>query len=158
MNPSLRILAPSGPPVEYELDMSRVRLGREAGNDIVIALPQVSAAHLVLHREADGGYRLVDLDSTNGTRVNGRSVTEVALRDGDEILIGRVVAATYSHRVTASALTPAGPSAGPPSVPVARPVAVAPLRRPGAGLPPSRPPLKIASPAPSGGRKPEGGG
>lgn len=157
MNPLFRILAPSGPPVEYELDVDRVRLGREAGNDIVVALPQVSAVHLELRREPDGGYRLIDLDSTNGTRVNGRAVTDVVLRDGDEILIGRVVAAIYTHSV-AVATRVEEPRPPAPSASVAKPVAVAPLRRPGAAnLPPSRPPLKIASPTPPGGRKPGGG-
>ena len=39
-------------------------------------------------RPSDSGYVLVDLGSTNGTKVNGQRVTERELHDGDTITFG----------------------------------------------------------------------
>jgi pSer/pThr/pTyr-binding forkhead associated (FHA) protein len=53
---------------------------------------QVEAAqHAILARVADS-YRLKDLHSTNGTQVNGVSITDTELKDGDKIRFGSVVA------------------------------------------------------------------
>src|SRR4051812_47016767 len=60
-------------------------------NHIVIDDPAVSAQHAIIARSANS-YRLQDLHSTNGTRVNGLPVTEVELKDGDKILFGSVAA------------------------------------------------------------------
>ena len=38
-----------------------------------------------------GGFTLVDLASTNGTKVNGRIVGEHVLQNGDEVLFGETV-------------------------------------------------------------------
>ncbi len=66
-------------------------IGRASLNHIVIDNPRVSAQHAIIARSADS-YRLQDLHSTNGTRVNGRPVKEVELKDGDKILFGSVAA------------------------------------------------------------------
>jgi len=66
-------------------------IGRASLNHIVIDDPAVSAQHAIIARSADS-YRLQDLHSTNGTRVNGRPVTEVELKDGDKIQFGSVAA------------------------------------------------------------------
>jgi pSer/pThr/pTyr-binding forkhead associated (FHA) protein len=66
-------------------------IGRASLNHIVINDPTVSAQHAIIARAVDS-YRLQDLHSTNGTRVNGLPVTEVELKDGDKILFGSVVA------------------------------------------------------------------
>jgi Protein of unknown function (DUF3662)/FHA domain len=65
----------------------KTRIGRSDESEIVLVDPSVSRAHAVL--EIDRGKPLVrDLDSTNGTFVNGRRVASEALRDGDELLFG----------------------------------------------------------------------
>ena len=51
----------------------------------------VSAQHALLLRAGDS-YWLKDLNSTNGTQINGVFVTEAALRDGDTIQFGSVTA------------------------------------------------------------------
>ncbi|MCB1092990.1 MAG: FHA domain-containing protein [Verrucomicrobiae bacterium] len=129
MNPILRVLAPNEPPMEYLIEREVIRVGRSEGNDIVVATPQVSAIHLELKREGDD-FRLIDRESTNGTRVNGERVSNVVLRDGDEIVLGRAVVILYSHAVS----------------PKLEPVMV----RPSAKLPSARPPIKIAKPMPPG--------
>jgi transcriptional regulator with GAF, ATPase, and Fis domain len=50
--------------------------------------PSVSRKHCLLRREEDGRFQIKDLDSRNGTLVNGLPVKEHWLRHGDEIVIG----------------------------------------------------------------------
>ena len=52
--------------------------------------PNVSRRHAEV-RPQGSGFRVVDLSSTNGTRVNGEKVAERQLADGDRIEIGNVV-------------------------------------------------------------------
>src|SRR5882757_1229082 len=77
--------------VTHELTRDIVTIGSAALNHIVIEDPAVSAQHAILARVADS-YRLKDLHSTNGTQVNGISITDAELKDGDEIQFGSVVA------------------------------------------------------------------
>lgn len=66
-------------------------IGRAPLNHIVIDNPAVSAQHAIIAR-SDECYRLKDLHSTNGTKVNDASITDVALQDGDKIQFGSIVA------------------------------------------------------------------
>src|SRR5205814_10081850 len=77
--------------VTHELTRDIVTIGSAPLNHIVIDDPGVSAQHAILARVADS-YRLKDLGSTNGTQVNGVSITEDELNDGDKIRFGSVVA------------------------------------------------------------------
>jgi hypothetical protein len=69
------------------LSGNRVVLGRSREADIVVNDPNVSRRHAELHRD-EGGWRVVDLGSTNGIKVNGRRVDQQELSAGDEITIG----------------------------------------------------------------------
>jgi hypothetical protein len=64
-----------------------VVLGRREGCDVVIPDPNVSRQHLRVARTAEG-MLVVDLNSTNGTFVNGERVRRHLLRPGDRIRIG----------------------------------------------------------------------
>jgi len=77
--------------VTHELTRDIVTIGSAPLNHIVIDDPAVSAQHAILARDADS-YRLKDLNSTNGTQVNGISITDAELKDGDKIQFGSVVA------------------------------------------------------------------
>jgi cytochrome P450/NADPH-cytochrome P450 reductase len=63
------------------------RIGREPDNDIVVSDLSVSSHHAEL-RTVAGGYRIVDLGSTNGTFVNEQRVTAALLSDGDMVGLG----------------------------------------------------------------------
>jgi len=76
--------------VTHELTRDIVTIGSAPLNHIVIDDPAVSAQHAMLARVADS-YRLKDLNSTNGTQVNGISITDAELKDGDKIQFGSVV-------------------------------------------------------------------
>jgi pSer/pThr/pTyr-binding forkhead associated (FHA) protein len=77
--------------VTHELARDIVMIGRAPLNQIVIDDPTVSAQHAVLLRTG-GSYSLKDLNSTNGTQINGDFVTDAELKDGDTIRFGSVIA------------------------------------------------------------------
>jgi len=77
--------------VTHDLARDIVMIGRAPLNHIVIDHPTVSAQHAVLLRTGDS-YSLKDLNSTNGTQINGDFVTDVELKDGDTIRFGSVIA------------------------------------------------------------------
>jgi ABC-type multidrug transport system ATPase subunit/pSer/pThr/pTyr-binding forkhead associated (FHA) protein len=62
-------------------------IGRLPGNTVILSHPQVSGNHARLEQIA-GGYRIIDLNSTNHVYVNGERVTNRVLKVGDEIRIG----------------------------------------------------------------------
>ena len=72
---------------EFRLDREAMTLGRGEECDFVVPDRQISRVHMRVRRQATG-YFLEDLDSKNGTFVNGRQLTAgvpVFLQDGDEI-------------------------------------------------------------------------
>jgi len=66
---------------------SSLIIGRGAGCDLVIRDLAASRTHLEIRR-IDGGFECRDLDSSNGTKVNGDPVDSCELSDGDLIRIG----------------------------------------------------------------------
>ena len=75
----------------HELVGDIVMIGRALVNDIVIDNPVVSARHAMLLKVGDS-YWLKDLNSTNGTHINGLLFTYGELKDGDTIRFGSVTA------------------------------------------------------------------
>ena len=65
-------------------------LGRSTGADFIVDAPLVSRVHCRLTPIEDGGLEILDLESTNGTYVNGKRVEAAALSPGDRIGVGRV--------------------------------------------------------------------
>ena len=64
-------------------------IGRSAGCDVVLNHPSVSRRHAELERLGGGGWRVRDLKSRNGTRVNDQPVAEQTLYPGDLVQIGQ---------------------------------------------------------------------
>src|SRR5262249_59150640 len=64
-----------------------LRLGRARAQDIAASDRTVSRHHAELRRTASG-YQIVDLDSHNGTFVNGQQVGSAPLTEGDIVGIG----------------------------------------------------------------------
>ena len=62
-------------------------IGRSKDCDVPLADGNVSRRHAEIGRSADG-FVLRDLDSTNGTTVNGRRVKSAPVGEGDEITLG----------------------------------------------------------------------
>jgi transcriptional regulator with GAF, ATPase, and Fis domain len=77
-----------GAATEVEL-ADETTVGRENGNSIVLADPEVSRRHAVIRRDGDGRCLVTDLASANGTYLNGRRlVVPAILRGGDVIAVG----------------------------------------------------------------------
>ena len=87
--------------VTHELVDEAITIGRGPDNTIVVNDPSISTHHAQLLLEGDT-YRLKDLDSTNGTRVNGKPVTETVLRFDDRIRFGAAEARYESSEVGGS--------------------------------------------------------
>ena len=88
---ALMIYAPNRAPYRYAVSRGAVTIGRSprSGNDIVVETDgQISKKHARIEMDRDGQFIIYDLDSTNGTRVNGRRVDNRLLHDGDEIVLG----------------------------------------------------------------------
>jgi pSer/pThr/pTyr-binding forkhead associated (FHA) protein len=73
---------------EVQLTKDRTTLGRRPYNDIVIDNLAVSGEHAVLQMSAAEVY-LEDLNSTNGTYVNGKAVKKQLLQNNDTVEIGK---------------------------------------------------------------------
>ncbi len=118
----------TGVTTDFELNAERVSLGRQATNDIVLNDKATSGRHAAIVTILDDSF-LEDLDSTNGTQVNGQPVTKHPLAHGDVITIGRNTVRYFSSDVPESEMDKTM------------------VLRPGAALPPSRP-QPAARPAP----------
>jgi transcriptional regulator with GAF, ATPase, and Fis domain len=84
-----RLLVLSGPLKDSTIPLreGEITIGRETANGISVTDPSVSRKHCLL-RMQDGRFCVKDLDSRNGTLVNGAAVEEQWLEHGDEIATG----------------------------------------------------------------------
>ncbi|MGL4594434.1 MAG: FHA domain-containing protein [Thermoguttaceae bacterium] len=85
---TLRILDGPERGKSYHQITTPVSIGREEGNLVQLSDERISRYHLKIH-EDNGDVLLTDLQSTNGTRINGESIHVWSLRPGDVISIGR---------------------------------------------------------------------
>src|ERR1041384_6131571 len=72
----------------YPIDKARVVVGREPKCEIHIDNLGISREHCAFSQRGDA-YLVQDLNSSNGTYVNGRKITEHFLNNDDEIVIGK---------------------------------------------------------------------
>lgn len=74
----------------FYLEKNRTTVGRSSKSDIQIIDEKASRVHVEIsfsHME----FRIRDLNSSNGTYLNGSSVVEYALRNNDKIMIGETM-------------------------------------------------------------------
>ncbi len=77
-----------GSHVDFALAATPMVVGRDEEADIRVDEPLVSRAHARIEPR-EGAYALLDLGSTNFTRVNGEVIRERVLRHGDELRFAR---------------------------------------------------------------------
>jgi len=65
-------------------------VGRATGADFIVDAPLVSRVHCRLTALPDGGLEVRDLDSTNGTFINGERIQTGRLSSGDRLGVGRM--------------------------------------------------------------------
>lgn len=75
-------------PRVFALGDRPLTVGREPENDVQVDLPDVSRRHCRIEALPQGGYRVVDLGSKNGTYLNGRTVQAMALEFDDRLRVG----------------------------------------------------------------------
>ena len=76
----------------YALSDQEIVIGRNPTTDVTLLDEGISREHaLVLYDEDGPGYVIEDLQSTNGTKVNGKRVRSASLVDGDQIQIGQTL-------------------------------------------------------------------
>ncbi len=125
-------IAESGDETVYEIFDDEVSVGRGAANAVQIHGTGASKMHAVIRR-LQGHWKVIDLESKNGTRVNGKFRNQHWLSDGDALLIGSAAVRYAAEGAPqGSPATAAGVAAKPvaakaaPAKPVAAKPAVAP--------------------------------
>ncbi len=67
-----------------------ILIGRDDDCHLILDDPRVSNRHAMIYF-ASGEFRVKDLDSTNGSLLNGSPLTEFAFQDGDDLRVGKTV-------------------------------------------------------------------
>ena len=88
MPPWAQLIADDGSAI-LEISLNRTMIGRGLDNDIRVANQEISRHHVVIYRQ-DGTTMVRDLDSSNGTYLNGVRLAERAapVAAGDSVLLG----------------------------------------------------------------------
>ena len=84
----LVVTAPGAVTREVQLDKERITIGRREDNDICLEDSSISGHHAAVITVLNDSF-LQDLNSTNGTMINGKRIQKHALKSGDVIVIGR---------------------------------------------------------------------
>jgi hypothetical protein len=79
---------PDGVGVTSPLVRAYNSIGRRRNNEVPLSQAAVSSRHAAIFFTAAREWRIMDLQSTNGTLLNGARVREFAIRDGDKVTIG----------------------------------------------------------------------
>ena len=87
---TLRVIEGVDRGTSLRLDKPITHVGRASRCELVLTDTRISATHMSI-AFSNGEFRVRDSESTNGTLLNGSPVTEFALKDGDQIRVGRTV-------------------------------------------------------------------
>src|SRR5712672_1442186 len=123
--PTLSIQLTGLPPVSHVLKDETITIGRMKGNTIVIEDSSISLMHAKITRK-NSDFLLKDLNSTNGTSVNGQPVGEVKLRDMDSVRFAEITC-QFLAEAAVPAVQPTSTVAAPAPVPVTQSLAVLPV-------------------------------
>jgi pSer/pThr/pTyr-binding forkhead associated (FHA) protein len=83
--------------LEWSLDRPSTVIGRGRNADLILSEATISRAHAMIGFKGDKLF-VQDLDSTNGTLVNGAREHQTELHDGDEVRMGRLVLRIWSRQ------------------------------------------------------------
>lgn len=89
---TLRVIPPDPEhPLTFRLLPGHMRtIGRSPGATFVVDAPLISRVHCRLTVADDGSVEVTDLDSTNGTWIEGEQITTAPLAEGQVLRVGRV--------------------------------------------------------------------
>ena len=78
--------------MSYEVTHEETLIGRNPRTDITLLDEGISREHAIILYDAEEDlYSIEDLQSTNGTKVNGKRVRSAPLQDGDKLQIGHTI-------------------------------------------------------------------
>jgi pSer/pThr/pTyr-binding forkhead associated (FHA) protein len=103
--PKLQVFFSDGAEASHELLDEVITIGRLSDNAIQIDDASVSSHHAQLSL-VGGDYHIKDLNSTNGTYVNGQHVNDAQLRAGDKMRFGKIETAYVSEIAAGDAARP----------------------------------------------------
>jgi DNA-binding NtrC family response regulator len=88
-----KIAVSSGPDTGREIisDKERLRVGAHSSNDLVLSEDRTASRHHFEIQYTERGYLLIDLNSTNGTWLDGRRVERAYLSQGSQVRAGQSV-------------------------------------------------------------------
>lgn len=105
--PTLLIRQQDAPDRKIFWEAQAISIGREPANDIVINHPLTSRRHARLERDEHGAFYIHDLESTNGTYLNGQRLEGAAsLRNNDEVWIANTVIIFQDPEATMKGMPP----------------------------------------------------
>ena len=134
------------PATQIPLSGDQLTIGRSAGNDLVLADPEVSRRHVRIVRRADG-FAVEDAGSTNGTFVNGQRISHLTLlQDGDTIDLGDTVRLRFMSLAQDTPATAVDLADRPTQ---SYSPAIHPVERPAAAPRPAPPPTPAYQPSPA---------
>ncbi len=88
--PNIQVISSDGRISNFPIVEDIIVIGRSEENGIVLKDQSVSRYHARINK-IDPGFFLTDLGSFNGTKVNGKSIQSIRLRNNDEIKIGKIM-------------------------------------------------------------------
>ncbi|MEN6459262.1 MAG: ATP-binding protein [Thermoguttaceae bacterium] len=89
--PTLFVIRGADQGSRFELTEPAIRLGRDPSNTVQIHDTEVSRHHAEIRRVEPNDYTISDLNSSNGTFVNGQRVRHHRLSSGDQLQLGRTL-------------------------------------------------------------------
>ena len=99
------IHTPDGKTRALLLDRDRYTLGRSSANELCYSEDAgLSRQHMVLERNGES-WTIRDLNSKNGTFIDGKRITEVSLADGQTFVLGDASIAFRQSRMSGSTVT-----------------------------------------------------
>jgi two-component system, NtrC family, response regulator HydG len=106
MTPRLIAISGSFKGTTFALAEDETSIGRDLSNTVSLNDPSVSRRHCLIKNGSANGFQVVDLESYNGTFVNGLPVAEQSLTHGDQIALGdiRFIFLTHEDAVTTAIL------------------------------------------------------
>jgi Nif-specific regulatory protein len=106
MVPRLIAISGSLKGTTFALEEDEVSIGRDLSNSLSLNDPSVSRHHCLIRKSgSSAGFRVIDLESYNGTFVNGVPVAEHPLNHGDQITLGDIRFIFLIHEDTVTATT-----------------------------------------------------
>ncbi|MDO4528515.1 MAG: FHA domain-containing protein [bacterium] len=87
--PNITILNGEEQGKTYEWTSDSIRIGRNSANDFVITNASVSGEHCIIEA-CESGWRVKDLDSTNGSSINSQRITMSNIYRNDVLAVGDI--------------------------------------------------------------------